>query len=54
MHELIIAYRILLEGYDLTIILHHHGNLSRLGSWSRTHIEDRISQLWIEDIDWEH
>jgi hypothetical protein len=52
--ELVITDRILLEGDDLTIILHHHSDLGSLGSWSSADIEDSISRLWIEDIGWEH
>jgi hypothetical protein len=51
--ELVIADLVLLDGVDTPTILHHHGELCRLGSWSCTDIEDRLTCLWIEDECWE-
>lgn len=52
-HELIIADLVLFEGDYFSFISHHHSDLCRLRSWSRTDIEDRFSRFWIEDEYWE-
>ena len=52
-HQPIIADLVLLDRIDTPTVLHHHGELCRLGSWSCTDIEDRLTSLWIEDESWE-
>ena len=53
-HELVIAYLILLYGGDSSSIIHHGGHLCCLGSWSCTDIEDSISSLGCECEDRQH
>jgi hypothetical protein len=48
-HEFIIADLVLFEGDYFSLIAHRHRDLRRLGSRSRTHIEDRFSRFWSED-----
>jgi hypothetical protein len=47
-HELIIAYLILLYGSDSSSIVHHGRYLCCLGSWRRADIEDSVSSLRCE------
>ena len=45
MHEFIIADLVLFEGHYFPYVAHHHGYLCRLGSWSSTDIEYRLSRF---------
>jgi hypothetical protein len=47
-HELVIAYLILLYGSDTSSITHHRGHLCCLGSWGCTDIESSVSSLRCE------
>ena len=52
--ELIIADLILLKCDYLPCIAHEHRHLRRLGSWSRTDIEESLSLFWCEYEDRKH
>jgi hypothetical protein len=54
MHETIISDLVLLDRGDESSILHEHGELSRLGSWSRTDVEYHLTWLRVECEDGEH
>lgn len=53
-HELVIAYLVLLYGCDSSSIIHHGRHLGRLRSWSCTDIKDRFTLCWCECKYWEH
>jgi hypothetical protein len=53
-HETIIADLVLLDRGDESSILHEHGELSRLGSWSCTDVEYHLTWLRVECEDREH